>query len=94
VDYLGDRVFVKSVQQNGGAWEAGLSAGDEIISINNLRVLKTDYSIFLEQIKENKHYEFLISRNAMLQVLTVSPKHSLPEVSSLKKLNFFREDLF
>lgn len=71
-DFAGDRVLVRTVTLDGPAFKAGLNAGDEIIAINGMRILKERYSEFPKYLKINESYTFTISRLASLQTVNLN----------------------
>ena len=71
-EFSGDRVIVRTVTLDGPAFKAGLNAGDEILAINGMRVLKERYNEFPKFLKMNESYAFTISRLASLATLTLN----------------------
>lgn len=61
-EFLGDRVLIKVVTLDGPAFKGGLNAGDELIAINNMRVLKDRYADFAKYMRINETYDFTVSR--------------------------------
>lgn len=72
----GDRVGIKAVTLDGPAYKAGLNAGDEIIAINGIRILKNQY---------NDHAKYLLVNNNYL--VTVSRLNILHEINILVETN-------
>jgi predicted metalloprotease with PDZ domain len=70
-DFKEDRVFVKTVLLDSPAYRGGLNAGDEIISMNGLRLLKADMGDLTKLVQINVNYEFLVSRLDKITPLTV-----------------------
>ena len=60
--FEGDRVIISSVQLDGTAYQAGLNAQDEILSINGIRFLKSDSDQLQSMLQVDKKYNFLVSR--------------------------------
>ncbi|MBD65509.1 MAG: hypothetical protein CME62_09900 [Halobacteriovoraceae bacterium] len=60
--FQGDRVLVDNVHLDGPAYQSGLNAGDEILSLNKVRLLKSDIKELPKMIKPNKNYMFLVNR--------------------------------
>lgn len=71
-EFSGDRVIVRTVTLDGPAYKAGLNAGDEIIAINGMRVLKERYNDFAKYLRVNESYTIMISRLASLQTVTLN----------------------
>ena len=71
-EFSGDRVLVRAVTLDGPAYKAGLNAGDEIIAINGMRVLKDRYNDYTKYLRINETYTFMISRLASLQTVNVN----------------------
>lgn len=72
-NFEGDRVFVQSVELDSAAYSSGLNAGDEIIAIDGLRVLKTDFESFEKSLVANHPYQCLVSRTGHLETITLVP---------------------
>jgi predicted metalloprotease with PDZ domain len=53
------------------AYEAGLNAKDEILAINGQRISGGDVSVFTSNMKEGDQLDFLISRDGLIQEVTV-----------------------
>jgi predicted metalloprotease with PDZ domain len=70
-EFINDRVQVRAVTLDGPAFKAGLNAGDEIISINGLRILKDRFNDFGKFLKVNETYEVTICRLSVIQNLTL-----------------------
>jgi predicted metalloprotease with PDZ domain len=70
-EFHGDRVGIKSVTLDGPAFKAGLNAGDEIIAINGMRVLKERYNDYTKFLNINTSYAFTVSRLNMLHEINV-----------------------
>lgn len=66
VSFEGDRVIVASVILDGPAYKAGINAGDEIIAINTMRVLKERFNDYAKYLKVNESYTFTVSRLSSL----------------------------
>jgi predicted metalloprotease with PDZ domain len=68
-EILGDRVGIKSVTLDGPGFKGGLNAGDEILAINGMRVLKDRFMDFAKFLNINENYTFTISRlNQLMEV--------------------------
>jgi predicted metalloprotease with PDZ domain len=84
IEYQGDRIIIKTVLEDGGAFQSGLNAQDEILAVNNTRLLKSDWDWFMGQLQENIYYDFTVSRLGMIVQCEVLAKKSFPKVSALK----------
>ncbi len=84
VRYEGERVFVKSVHLDRAAYRDGLNPGDEIISINNMRIDKSSFTQLDQFLLENEVYDFQISRLNILQNVRISPMKKAPEIKRIK----------
>jgi predicted metalloprotease with PDZ domain len=71
-EYSGDKVSIKSVTLDGPAFKAGLNAGDEIIAINGMRVLKDRYNDHAKYLHINENYTFTISRLNLLKSINLT----------------------
>ena len=89
-EFSGDRVIVKVVTLDGPAYKAGLNAGDEILAINGMRVLKDRYNDFAKFLKPNETYTFLISRLSQLSTVQLNVGVT---PSKLKAINAVNKDL-
>jgi predicted metalloprotease with PDZ domain len=70
-EFKGERVFVKSVVLDGPAHKSGLNAGDEIISVNGMRFLKSTYDNREKYFKEDKSYSLMVSRLGYVSDVTL-----------------------
>lgn len=71
-EFFGDRVHVRTVTLDGPAYKGGLNAGDEIIAINGMRVLKDRYTDFAKFMRAHETYTITISRLASLQTININ----------------------
>lgn len=72
-EYVGDRVFVKTVLLDSPAYKGGLNAGDEILFLNGLRFLREDSEKINSLVQINKVYDLTISRLGKLTKLEIMP---------------------
>lgn len=70
-DFVGDRAVVRTVLLDSPAAKAGLNAGDEIISINDLRVFKDDVEKWGQVMRAETTYHFMVARLGRLTKLEV-----------------------
>lgn len=66
-DFQGDRVIIKSVTLDGPSAKAGLNAGDEIIAINGIRILKDRFNDYAKFLRINETYNVTVSRLSVIQ---------------------------
>jgi predicted metalloprotease with PDZ domain len=71
-EFAGDRVIIKSTTLDGPAYKAGLNAGDEILAINGMRVLKDRFNDHSKYLKINESYSFTVSRLSTLLNVNVN----------------------
>lgn len=58
----GDRSIIAKVHLDGPAYKSGLNAGDEILAINGMRILKDDMGELSKITKPDRNYNFLVNR--------------------------------
>lgn len=75
------RVEVASVERNGSAYWHGLSAGDELLAINQFRLTPNNYSTILNQYKTGEVVTILLSREGLIMSKEV-------EITKDPKVNF------
>ncbi len=83
-DYKEERVFINSVELDGAAYKSGLNAGDELISINNMRLTKSMIDELSNQVKENQSYELLINRLGYIQKVNLVFEKESTSVKEIK----------
>ncbi|MFA6237520.1 MAG: PDZ domain-containing protein [Bacteriovorax sp.] len=71
-DFQGDRVVVKSVTLDGPGFKAGINAGDEIIAINGMRILKDRFNDNAKYLRVNETYQMTVSRLAVLTNVSIN----------------------
>ncbi|MBC7427076.1 MAG: M61 family metallopeptidase [Bacteriovorax sp.] len=71
-EFAGERVLVRTVTLDGPAFKAGINAGDEILAINGVRILKDRYNEFPKYLRANESYTFTISRLANLATVSLN----------------------
>lgn len=69
--FEGDRVVVADITLDGPGFQAGLNAGDEIIAINDVRVLQSDVELFKNILSPGKQYKITIARLGNIQSLVL-----------------------
>jgi len=83
-EFKGDRVFVKSVELDGPAFKSGLNAGDEILSVNGLRFLKSNFEKKEKYMLPNKTYGILVSRLGYVTDINLVTGKSAKKIKNLK----------
>ncbi len=83
-DFLGDRVVIKDVALDGPAYKAGLNAGDEIIAINKMRILKDNFNEHEKYLFKDKPYMVTVNRLETLVNLEVIPSSAPRVIKNIK----------
>src|SRR5690606_34278668 len=86
VRYEGDRVFVDRVFLDGPGMQAGVNAGDEIITIAGLRILRSQWESQRDWMRPSGHYEMIINRHGQLLQLGINPTQTLRQIKEIKVL--------
>jgi predicted metalloprotease with PDZ domain len=81
--YEGDRVIIDSVVLDSAAYDCGLNAKDEILAINNMRVLKEDMSQLNDMLLMNTNYKFTVCRLGTIMDIQVALKKSDRKLKSI-----------
>jgi predicted metalloprotease with PDZ domain len=71
-EFAGERATVKGIVLDSPAHRGGLNAGDEIIFVNGLRLLKEDVDKIGATFLIDKPYEFIVSRLSKLERLEIT----------------------
>ena len=72
-DFVGDRVLIKDVALDGPAFKGGLNAGDELIAINKMRILKDNFNEHEKYLFKDKPYLITVNRLETLVTVEVIP---------------------
>lgn len=72
-EFIGDRIGVKAVTLDSPAYQAGLNAGDELIALNEVRVLREDADKMYDFMQPDRPYEFMVSRLGVIHKIQVTP---------------------
>ncbi len=80
----GERLFVSSVVLDGPAFKAGLNAGDEVLFVNGLRVLKSDWEDLGKNLLPNQSYELIVSRIGRPVSLNITLEKTPAEIKEIK----------
>ena len=62
-EFRGDRVFIKYIKLDGAAYKSGLNAGDELLFIDGIRILKDNFSSLSDILRPDHTYETVVCRN-------------------------------
>jgi len=90
-EFSHDRVLIKSVHLDGAFFDAGLNAGDEILAIDGMRVLKDRMQEASKFLLPEKRYLLTISRLGVLLEKSVVLKVGIRKI---KELTVFDQHLF
>jgi predicted metalloprotease with PDZ domain len=71
-EFSGERVIVRAVTLDGPAYKGGLNAGDEILAINGVRILKDRYMDYAKFLRVNETYHLTISRLSSLKSVSLN----------------------
>jgi predicted metalloprotease with PDZ domain len=71
-DFFGDRAIVRTVLMDSPGAKSGLNAGDEIIALNGLRVLKDDVEKWGQVLRPEQPYELWLTRLGKLTRLELT----------------------
>lgn len=78
VEYASDRVIFKSITLDGPLYKYGVNAGDELLAINGMRILKDRYADALKFLRPNVEYKLTLTRLGQLievpVVLELAPR--------------------
>lgn len=86
-EYSGDRAIVKSVLTDSPAYRSGLNAGDEVLFLNGLRLLKDEASSLASYLVLDKSYELIISRLGKLERVEITPAKAPRTVKEIAVVN-------
>jgi predicted metalloprotease with PDZ domain len=82
-EFSGDRVLVKAVTLDGPAYKGGINAGDEILAINGMRVLKDRFNEYPKYLKINQTYKFTVSRLNTLHNIGLNVESTPKKIKSI-----------
>jgi predicted metalloprotease with PDZ domain len=71
------KLMVQTIKSNSSAENAGLSVNDEIIAVETFRVDKAALESYLAGMQEGDRFYLMISRDDIIQVLTVEIKNAI-----------------
>jgi predicted metalloprotease with PDZ domain len=81
------RVYVDSVVLDGPAFRSGLNAGDELIAINNLRILREQYDKFEKHLMPDTLYQIVVNRMGRLLTIEVTTGRKPKNLKEIKVVN-------
>lgn len=73
-DFTGERVSVRTVALDSPAARAGLNVGDEMITLNGLRVLRDDVEKWGQLLRGDTPYDLIVARLGKLTSLRLTPE--------------------
>lgn len=87
INKKGDNVILDEVYEGGSAYGAGLSAGDEIISINGIRISNNNFKAILNMYRPGDETEVVLSRagtvrNLKMKILEQIPTYELVKIEN------------
>lgn len=88
-----DRVFVKAVTLDGPAYRGGLNAGDEIIAINGVRILKDRFAENVKFLRINETYTITICRLSLMTEVSVNVGTIPPKIKAITAVDKEKLDL-
>lgn len=88
--FEGDRVVARAVTLDGPAYKGGLNAGDEIIAINGMRILRDRFNEHAKYLRVNETYQVTISRLNIVQNISLNVGM---KPQSLKAINVVDKNL-
>lgn len=90
-----NKISIKHVDRDSGAWQAGLNVDDELIAINGYRLepLGKSMDYILSNAKVGDQLEVLISRDGLIQKLTVPVNRSTKKSYSIELLENRTEEV-
>jgi len=89
-----DRAIVESIELDGPAYKSGLNAGDELLALNGLRVLKSDVDQFTKSLYAGKTYELMVSRSGHLHTIELTVGEGVKVLKSLQVVDAKKADKY
>ncbi|MCY4523146.1 MAG: hypothetical protein OXB84_00260 [Halobacteriovoraceae bacterium] len=86
-EFRNDRVFVKYVKLDGPAFRSGINVGDELLFIDNIRIVKNNYASLSETLKANHTYETVVCRHGNLLYLNWHTGETPPKIEKINISN-------
>lgn len=85
--FKGDRIIIDKVTLDSPAFKSGLNAGDELVAIDGMRILKPRYSELGKLLSKDKAYVFTVSRLDVLHNIEVIPGSEPKKLKEIKILD-------
>ena len=85
--FKGDRIIIDKVNLDSPAFKSGLNAGDELVAIDGMRILKSRYSELGKLLSKDKVYAFTVSRLDVLHNIEVIPGSEPKKLKEVKILD-------
>jgi predicted metalloprotease with PDZ domain len=86
-EFSGERAMVKTVLLDSPAAKCGLNVGDEILALNNLRVLKEDVEKWGTHLLKDTGYKLVVSRLGKLTELQLVTDTAPRQLKEIKVIN-------
>lgn len=88
LEFKGDQIFIKSIILDSTSYKAGVNAGDELLAINRLRVLREDTLKFDQMFKPGKVYTFTIARKSKVFNVDIQAATCPRELKQIKIIDY------
>ena len=85
--FEGERVFIKDVTLDSGAYKSGLNAGDELLAVNGQRFTKADVTKFSDYYQEGRAYRAVLSRLGNIIELNYTPSYGPRKLKTISLKN-------
>ncbi len=85
--FAGDRILIDKVTLDSPAYKCGLNAGDEILAIDGMRILKSRYNELGKILQKDKAYVFTIARLDVLHTIEVIPGSEPKKLKEIKVMD-------
>lgn len=92
-EFSGERVIVKTVLLDSPAAKCGLNVGDEILALNNLRVLREDVEKWSTQLLKDRAYKLTLSRLGKITEAQLVADTAPRTIKEIKVIDQARLDL-
>jgi predicted metalloprotease with PDZ domain len=85
--FKSDRIIIDKVNLDSPAFKSCLNAGDELVAIDGMRILKSRYSELGKLLSKDKVYTFTVSRLDVLHNIEVIPGSEPKKIKEVKILD-------